>query len=215
MIDNNKTSDMKNNKVVQAIAFAVAFVIAFILIRVVLNRNDNNSESETVSTEQQAEPYTSKPDNFTANFGGYPTFKSQNLDVGGKPVNVVYYENSTDDGNKITSLSVANYSAREFDFTADAKQRKALEDAVAGAAKKSGSEVVSTDNEEKFLGNNAIRAELLAKKDGKEAKIYSLYFLKEVPKSEESTANAVMYTLTTINQDKAVFDKFVDSFKLN
>ena len=142
MTDSNQSSDMKNNKVVRAIAFFLAFAITFVLIRVVLNRNDSNSQESEAATEQQAEPYTSKVDGFTANFGGYPTFKSQNLDVNGIPVQVVHYENPTDDGNEIKSVDVTIYNKKDFDFTGDEKQREALENAVNGAAKQSGAEVV-------------------------------------------------------------------------
>jgi len=209
------TSSMKNNKLVRAIAFAVAFVVVFILVRVVFNPNksDDNSASET--SQQSIEPYTSKPDNFTVSFSGTPEIKSQNIDVAGTPVNVASYVDDTENGNQSSSVTVAMYSERKFDFTGDEKQRTALEDAVNGAAQKSGSEVVSLDNKAKFLNNNAARTELLAKKDGKEAKIYSLYFLKKVEKTPENTAGTRMYTITTINRDKKDFDKLVNSFKLN
>ncbi len=139
--------------------------------------------------------------------------KSQNIDVGGIPVQVASYTDQKADG-KLSTVSATIYKDRDFDFTGDDKQKQALENAVKGSAQQSGSEVISTELTE-FLGNKAIKAELLAKKGGQEAKIYSLYLLKKVEQTPESTPGTTLYAITTINKDKDAFDKLVSSFKLN
>lgn len=213
-IDNTPiTAQQKSGsgKTIALIVGALALVVVAAIVVMVVslnNKADDDKKTADKATDKIVngtdwEAYKSSEHGFTVDFPGFPSTKSQNLDVEGVPVPLTQYVKDLDNGSKAYIAQVAKYPKDQLDITANI--RGALDGSINGSAQGDDSTITDSENSSEFLGYPAATATVQNTQSSEPITIYTLSFVK----------GNDLYTLMTAGVSKPDFDRFTKSFKFD
>lgn len=184
------------------LATALGSILAIGSLALLLSRHDPpDTTVPTSSREEQPAPfqYRAQSHGFVVDLPQEPTVQHVPVESEGVEVDNVYYIAKVPGGNSSYAVQITDYPAA-VDF--DGFEREALANGIKGVASTDDITLVSSSNEQTFLGYPAANAVYRYMIMGWPYETRSFLFMKD---------NS-LYTLIAVDTDKQAFGEFVESF---